>query len=240
LVMTDAPDASGSIYLYKNKSTAENIAKNRQQDFEKYQKEVNEKNYAIEKSIEESKKEPIATDYDTVLLGEFKKHTISIEGIVTSCKHTEYSNVGDTYSFDVWFWSNKNNSYIKDTLWNFDEDTHSDELINIIKSISDGDKIKIVTEVYDDNSFGASKTIDVEIIEKVNLADVGIKKQDENNDFIEENTNDADERYVYIADIGTKYHSEHCRTLKKSKNRVPYNEAIEMGKTPCNICNPMP
>ena len=241
LVMADAPDSSGKIYLYKNRLTAEAIAKKSQQEMEKYLKEVDEKNDAIEKSIRQSKIEPIATDYDTVLLGDLKKHTIAIEGIVTSFEHTEYSSVGDTYSFDVWFWSNKNNQYTKDMLWRFDEDTHSSELINKIKNLEDGDKIKIITEVYEDNSFGSSKTTDIEIIEKVSLKDCGLNTQEENNEnLVEENLNNNEERYVYIADVGTKYHSEYCRTLSKSKHRVLYNEAIKMGKTPCNICNPMP
>ena len=93
--------------------------------------------------------------------------------------------------------------------------------------------------MYDDNSFGASKTTDVSIIEKVNLTDMGINiKEGNKENLVEKDTNN--ERYVYIADVGTKYHSEYCRTLSKSKNRVLYNDAIKMGKTPCNICNPMP
>jgi micrococcal nuclease len=43
---------------------------------------------------------------------------------------------------------------------------------------------------------------------------------------------------VYITRSGTKYHTENCRSLSKSKIPITLGEAIQKGYTPCSICKP--
>lgn len=47
-----------------------------------------------------------------------------------------------------------------------------------------------------------------------------------------------DDTTVYIADTGTKYHTENCRTLRKSKHAITLKEAKAKGYTPCKVCHP--
>lgn len=42
---------------------------------------------------------------------------------------------------------------------------------------------------------------------------------------------------VYITETGTKYHTEGCRTLRKSKIAVSRDEAVRRGYSPCGICH---
>ena len=57
--------------------------------------------------------------------------------------------------------------------------------------------------------------------------------------FIPENSF-AQERYVYVAPTGKKYHYEDCSTLARSKRiiQLTINEAKGKGYTPCKVCNP--
>jgi micrococcal nuclease len=49
---------------------------------------------------------------------------------------------------------------------------------------------------------------------------------------------DTQEQTVYITRSGKKYHSEGCRSLKKSKIPISLEEAKQKGYGPCSICNP--
>lgn len=43
---------------------------------------------------------------------------------------------------------------------------------------------------------------------------------------------------VYITDTGKKYHTDNCRTLKKSKHAISLKDAKAQGYGPCGICHP--
>jgi hypothetical protein len=43
---------------------------------------------------------------------------------------------------------------------------------------------------------------------------------------------------VYIADTGTKYHRQTCRTLHHSKHKVALSGAKSHGYKPCKLCSP--
>lgn len=45
-------------------------------------------------------------------------------------------------------------------------------------------------------------------------------------------------RTVYTTETGSKYHSDGCRYLNKSKIPISLNAAINQGLTPCSVCNP--
>lgn len=51
-------------------------------------------------------------------------------------------------------------------------------------------------------------------------------------------TESSKEIIVYITDTGTKYHSEYCRTLKKSKYPISKDKALSQGYEPCGVCHP--
>jgi len=43
---------------------------------------------------------------------------------------------------------------------------------------------------------------------------------------------------VYITKYGEKYHREHCRYLRKSKEEIMLTTAKNQNYTPCSICYP--
>jgi hypothetical protein len=45
-------------------------------------------------------------------------------------------------------------------------------------------------------------------------------------------------RTVYTTETGSKYHSDGCRYLNKSKIPISLDAAINQGLTPCSVCNP--
>ena len=49
---------------------------------------------------------------------------------------------------------------------------------------------------------------------------------------------DSDEIIVYITQSGTKYHTEDCSHLSKSKIPVTLEQAKQQGYEPCSACNP--
>lgn len=221
------------IYFYRDKASAEKEANKTQKKIDESVKE--QENYR--QSIEESKSNPIQTNYDSIVAGEQTYYTVSIEGIISSWEYDEDSNSCD---FDVWFWSEKENKYIQDTYWHFSDLLHTESMIEIAKGLSDGDRVNIIVGVYDDDSFGASSTSDIHIIEHGNLSDYGIIVPQEEITNVEQTENQNTERTVYIANSGSKYHAKTCRTLKDSCNEISYKTAISKGYTPCGICNPAP
>lgn len=42
---------------------------------------------------------------------------------------------------------------------------------------------------------------------------------------------------VWIGETGTKYHYEHCRTLRGNKYEITLEEAKAQGRTPCKVCH---
>lgn len=47
-----------------------------------------------------------------------------------------------------------------------------------------------------------------------------------------------DSTIVYITDTGSKYHTDGCRSLRKSKHAITLKEAKAEGYGPCGICHP--
>lgn len=43
---------------------------------------------------------------------------------------------------------------------------------------------------------------------------------------------------VYKTKTGDKYHFDGCRSLKRSKIEITIEQAVQIGLTPCSICNP--
>ena len=48
-----------------------------------------------------------------------------------------------------------------------------------------------------------------------------------------------DDQIVYITKTGAKYHTGHCRYLKRSKIPIKFKDAVAAGYTPCKVCNPL-
>lgn len=44
--------------------------------------------------------------------------------------------------------------------------------------------------------------------------------------------------YVYITKAGTKYHSDGCKYLTKSKMKINKADAIARGYSACSVCKP--
>lgn len=231
-------DGTGTIYFFRDQSVAERIAKEEQEEFDRWMAEQNSENEAKEQAIIDSKLNPIPVSYDDVLEGHYRRYTVSLEGIISSCSKKEYAYSGDVYTFDVWFWSDKYKEYIQDTYWSFNEDNYASEIMDTIKTLSDGDKVRITVEIYEDDSFGASSTLEIQIITQGNLSDYGIVIPEET--VVPEDTTSNSERYVYITNSGNRFHAATCRTVTDSCIKVLYSDAIERGYTPCGICNPMP
>ena len=43
---------------------------------------------------------------------------------------------------------------------------------------------------------------------------------------------------VYVTNTGTKYHTDGCRYLSKSKIATSFDKALERGFTACSVCKP--
>ena len=50
--------------------------------------------------------------------------------------------------------------------------------------------------------------------------------------------NNSDNTIVYVTKTGSKYHSDGCRHLSKSKMPMSLQEAKASGYTPCSVCGP--
>lgn len=48
---------------------------------------------------------------------------------------------------------------------------------------------------------------------------------------------DQSEEMVWIGETGTKYHYEHCPTLKGNKYQITLKEAQAQGRTACKVCH---
>lgn len=232
-------DGTGEIYFYRDREVAERTAAAWQAEWDEQIAELNEESQQKQREIEDSKRNPILTSYDKVLEGKYTNYTVALDGIVSSYVHEEYSSGVDTYEFDLWFWSDIEGEYIQDTYWYYNEEDHPSDIMEIVKSLDDGYKVRITTEIYDDDSFGVYSTTKIEVLERGELSDYGIAIPSDEEEIGEEE-NEGGERYVYISSSGSKYHAETCRTLKQSSNRILYTDAVNMGYTPCGICNPMP
>ena len=46
------------------------------------------------------------------------------------------------------------------------------------------------------------------------------------------------ETVVYRTEYGTKYHTENCQYLRKSKIEIRLSVAKETGLKPCSVCKP--
>lgn len=46
------------------------------------------------------------------------------------------------------------------------------------------------------------------------------------------------EQIVYVGSTGTKYHRQHCRTLKNGSYEMTLSDAQSEGREPCKVCNP--
>ena len=128
---------------------------------------------------------PVAT-YDSIVAGNHTGEIVSIEAIISAY---EYDDSLEMYKFDLWYWSEKENQYIRDEgcfIFAYD---YSPEAVEPLKTFDDGDKIRMVLEVYSDNSFGPSGYVWSELIEKGELSDSGIPTvSDPNNESSENNT----------------------------------------------------
>jgi hypothetical protein len=43
---------------------------------------------------------------------------------------------------------------------------------------------------------------------------------------------------VYVTNTGSKYHSDGCQYLRKSKNAISYDKALKDGYIACSVCKP--
>lgn len=238
-VLSDAADGTGKNYFYRDQAMAEEVAEKENAELQAWIEKNNARDEERKNKINESKTNPIAISYDEVKSEKWNEYTVVIEGIVSSYEHTEYNLSGDTYSFDVWFWSEDEGMFIQDEYWRFDEDIHVPEIIDVVKCLTNGDKVRITVEIYEDGSFGASCIKKLEIIEHGTLNDRGIVVPVETAPS-EDSITVSDERHVYVANSGSRFHTATCRTLKDSCKEISYTDAIARGYTPCGICNPVP
>ena len=58
-----------------------------------------------------------------------------------------------------------------------------------------------------------------------------------NSDLLRVEISKPEEIFV-ISEQGGKYHRPNCTTVKLVKQRLTKNEAVEMGYTPCGVCQP--
>lgn len=51
-----------------------------------------------------------------------------------------------------------------------------------------------------------------------------------------EPTNYADVETVWVGETGTKYHYQHCPTLKGNGHEITFEQALAEGREPCKVC----
>ena len=146
---------------------------------------------------------PTAT-YDSIVSGNHTGEIVCIEAIISAY---EYDDSLEMYEFDLWYWSDKENRYIQDEGCFIFADDYSAEAIEPLKTFDDGDKIRMVLEVYADDSFGPSGYVWSELIEKGELSDVGIPSSPEDN----QSTTDhgADISTADTSDIAVRFETDY-------------------------------
>lgn len=234
--LCDSSDGSGHIYFYREQSVAEEIAAKKRAEFDEWFEENNKQETPHATDIHLSPENVMTVSYDSIIAGEHTSEVVGIEAIISSYEYNESLGM---YSFDLWYWSDKKNKYIQDKGCFIFERDYSVEAIDMLSTFDDGDKIRMVFEVYQDDSFGTSAYIWSELLQKGTLDDYGIivsEKTDVTEDAAlnDENT----EHHVYITNSGDKYHTATCRWVSDSCIEISYKDAIARGYTPCGTCNP--
>ena len=169
LTISTTPDTSGKLLFSKSKETAYSLMLERKkqrelEEIKRKQKEEEEKLKALETAI---KMTPVS--YESIITGNHTDRLIAIEAIIDTIEYDKYWN---EYSFTPYYWSNEQQTYVVGSMKEpLAIDKIPSQVAKILPTLKDGDKIKIVTKVYDDNSFGLMGTQYIEILSRGNIID---------------------------------------------------------------------
>ena len=195
-------DAEGkNIIFCRDAAIAQQIVEQKEKEREEEKKKQEEQ--AAEEEKNQILNAPTVT-YDSIVAGNHTGEIIAIEAIISAY---EYNDLLEMYEFDLWYWSDKENRYIQDEGCFIFVDDYSPEVLEPLKTFDDGDRIKMVLEVYADDSFGPSAYLWSELIEKGDLPDSGIPSNPESSN--NSTGNAAGDSTADISDIAVRFETDY-------------------------------
>ena len=185
----------------------------------------------------------ISGSYPNVTIADIDSGAYEYDVVAIDAVIGHYEDTTPFYSwieFDAWF--NIDGTYECDKYkWTLFEDEFSDQFWSQVKTVDEGDLVRLYCFIERDNYFGSYSLKWIELLEKGTLEDHGIVYPIvEETDPTEttEATDSQEGRTVYITNSGSKYHTANCRWVSDSCIEISYADAIARGYTPCGTCNP--